>query len=48
MRDSGRTYCHRRRYSVLLSIGKEHLYVWEKTEGMLHEDEGAERLRRIT
>ena len=27
---------------VLLSIGKEHLYVWEKTEGMLHEDEGAE------
>ena len=33
---------------VLLSIGKEHLYVWEKTEGMLHEDEGAERLRRIT
>ncbi len=26
------TYCHRRRYSVLLSIGKEHLYVWEKTE----------------
>ena len=25
---------------VLLSIGKEHLYVWEKTEGMLHEDEG--------
>lgn len=33
---------------VLLSIGKEHLYVWEKTEGMLHEDEGAERLREIT
>ena len=32
---------------VLLSIGKEHLYVWEKTEGMLHEDEGAERLRKI-
>lgn len=32
---------------VLLSIGKEHLYVWEKTEGMLHEDEGAERLRRM-
>ena len=32
---------------VLLSIGKEHLYVWEKTEGMLHENEGAERLREI-
>lgn len=32
---------------VLLSIGKEHLYVWEKTDGMLHEDEGAERLCKI-
>ena len=32
---------------VLLSIGKEHLYVWEKTDGMLHENEGAERLRKI-
>ena len=30
---------------VLLSVGKEHLYVWEKTEGMLHEDEAAEILR---
>ena len=29
---------------VLLSIGKEHLYVWEKKEGMLHEDEAAEIL----
>ncbi|MDO4976938.1 MAG: molybdopterin-binding protein [Eubacteriales bacterium] len=29
---------------VLLSIGKEHLYVWEKQEGMLHEDEAALRL----
>lgn len=29
---------------VLLSLGKEHLYVWEKTPGMLHEDEAAERL----
>ena len=29
---------------VLLSIGKEHLYVWEKEEGMLHEDEAAEIL----
>ncbi len=26
---------------VLLSIGKEHLYVLEKTEGMLHEDQAA-------
>lgn len=26
---------------VLLSIGKENLYVWEKSEGMLHEDEAA-------
>ncbi len=32
---------------VLLSIGKEHLYVFEKAEGMLHEDEAAERLRII-
>jgi len=29
---------------VLLSMGKAHLYVWEKTEGMLHEDEAALRL----
>ncbi len=26
---------------VLLSMGKDYLYVWEKQEGMLHEDEGA-------
>lgn len=26
---------------VLLSMGKEHLYVWEKNENMLHEDEAA-------
>ena len=32
---------------LLLSIGKEHLYVWEKDESMLHEDEGAEILRSI-
>ena len=32
---------------VLLSVGKEHIYVWEKDEGMLHEDEGAEILRRL-
>ena len=32
---------------VLLSVGKETLYVWEKEEGVLHEDEGAEILRRF-
>lgn len=29
---------------VLLSMGKENLYVWELTPGMVHEDEGAARL----
>lgn len=29
---------------VLLSVGKEHVYVWEKEEGMLHENEAAEIL----
>ncbi|MEG0824534.1 MAG: molybdopterin-binding protein [Oscillospiraceae bacterium] len=32
---------------VLLSMGKEHLYVWEKTPGMLHENEAAERLAAL-
>ena len=32
---------------VLLSMGKENLYVWEKHENMLHEDEAVEYLRRI-
>ena len=32
---------------VLLSMGKEHIYVWEKDEGMVHEDDAAERLRAI-
>ena len=32
---------------VLLSVGKEHLYVWEKDENTLHEDEAAEILRAI-
>ncbi len=32
---------------VLLSVGKDHLYIWEKSEGMLHENEAAERLRAI-
>ena len=29
---------------VLLSIGKEHLFVWEQEEGMLHENEAAKIL----
>ncbi len=32
---------------VLLSVGKENLYVWEKQEGMLHENDAAELLRRV-
>lgn len=32
---------------VLLSMGKEHLFVWEKPEGFLHEDEGAARLAAL-
>ena len=32
---------------VLLSMGKEHLYVWEMVPGMLHEDEGALRLAAL-
>lgn len=32
---------------VLLSLGKDQLYVWEKAEGMLHEDEAAEILCAI-
>lgn len=32
---------------VLLSVGKENLYVWEKKEDMLHEDEAAERLKDL-
>lgn len=31
----------------LLSIGKEHLYVWENKEGMVHEDEGAAILAEL-
>ena len=29
---------------VLLSMGKEHLYVWEMTPDMVHENDAAERL----
>ncbi len=33
---------------VLLSIGKEHLYVWEDTENMLHENDAAKILYEIS
>lgn len=32
---------------VLLSMGKEHLYVWEMTPGMVHENDAAERLLQL-
>ncbi len=32
---------------VLLSLGKDNLYVWEKKQGYLHENEGAERLKNL-
>jgi hypothetical protein len=32
---------------VLLSMGKEHLYVWELEPGMLHENDAAARLVRL-
>ena len=32
---------------VLLSMGKEHLYVWEMVPGMLHENDAAERLAAL-
>lgn len=32
---------------VLLSLGKDHLYVWEKDETMLHEDEAAQILYEV-
>ena len=32
---------------MLLTMGKEHLYVWEMEPGMLHENDAAERLCRI-
>lgn len=32
---------------VLLSVGKDHIYIWENDENMLHEDEGAEILRAL-
>ena len=32
---------------VLLSMGKEHLYVWEMNPGMVHENDAAERLAAL-
>ncbi|MGI5824174.1 MAG: molybdopterin-binding protein [Bacillota bacterium] len=32
---------------VLLSVGKDHIYIWEKDSDMLHENEAAEILRQI-
>ncbi len=32
---------------VLLSLGKDHLYIWEKDENTLHENDAAEILREI-
>ena len=32
---------------VLLSMGKEHLYVWEMTPGMVHENDAAARLAAL-
>ncbi len=32
---------------VLLSVGKDNIYIWENNENMLHEDEAAEILRDI-
>lgn len=32
---------------VLLSIGKEHLYVWENDDSMLHENDAAQILRQV-
>ena len=32
---------------VLLSVGKEHVYIWENNENMLHENDAADILRQI-
>jgi molybdenum cofactor synthesis domain-containing protein len=32
---------------LLLSLGKDHVYIWESDEGLLHEDDAAEILRQI-
>lgn len=32
---------------VLLSVGKDHVFVWETEEGVLHENEAADRLKNL-
>ena len=32
---------------VLLSLGKDHIYIWENDESTLHENDAAEILRKI-
>ena len=32
---------------VLLSVGKEHVYIWENNENMLHENDAADILRAL-
>jgi hypothetical protein len=32
---------------ILLDMGKEQIYIWEKTPGLIHEEEGAEFLRGL-
>jgi len=32
---------------MLLSLGKDHVYIWENNENMLHEDEASEILREL-
>ena len=32
---------------VLLRVGKEHIYVWENNENMLHENDAADILRAL-
>ena len=32
---------------VLLRVGKEHIYIWENNENMLHENDAADVLRAV-
>ena len=32
---------------MLLSVGKEHVYIWENNQNMLHENEAAEILYKL-
>ena len=44
---SQRTHCHSGGYSLLLSLGKTHLYVWENDDTKYHENEAAQILCQI-